>query len=434
MSHPSDAAARETALQRAVTAWIVTGLVFMLLPGTFLGVWNLVAISAQHTAARIDPAWIQAHGHAQIFGWLGSFILGIGFYSLSKMAGLGRFPIHRVWMSWALWTAGVLLRWLTNVYLVAWRVALPVSAVLELAGFLTFFVTVSRHSREHEPAVKAEASSGVWVRLVVAGTLGFLASLLANLATAIGSSIAGITPAIPHAVDQRLLAIFSWTFLVVTVWGFNARWLPVFLGLPNPHGRLLMAALVIDVAAAVAALLGFWTAATVLFLIAAVVSTEALRVFRRSVQPPKTQGVHWSFPWFVRAAYVWLLASAFIAVAAAVGDKAGGLWGASRHALTVGFLSTMVFAVGQRVLPAFCGMRILFSPRLMFLTLLLLNLGCLLRVSSEIGAYESYLPALWPLLPLSAVTEMAAVTVFAVNLLVTFRQAPPHLRLVKLAA
>ena len=70
---------REMALQRAVTVWIVTGLLFMLLPGTFLGAWNLIEISDGRTAAELDPAWIQAHGHAQIFGWIGSFILGIGF-------------------------------------------------------------------------------------------------------------------------------------------------------------------------------------------------------------------------------------------------------------------------------------------------------------------------------------------------------------------
>jgi hypothetical protein len=87
----------------------------------------------------------------------------------------------------------------------------------------------------------------------------------------------------------------------------------------------------------------------------------------------------------------------------------------------------MVFAIGQRVLPAFCGMRVLFSPKLMFAALLLLNTGCLLRVGSEIGAYEGYLPALWPLLPVSAIIEMTAVTVFALNLLLTFRQQPAHL-------
>jgi len=78
----------EAALQRSVTAWIVTGLLFLLLPGTFLGAWNLIAISSLHGAQHLDPAWIQAHGHAQIFGWIGSFILGIGFYSLSKMGGM----------------------------------------------------------------------------------------------------------------------------------------------------------------------------------------------------------------------------------------------------------------------------------------------------------------------------------------------------------
>jgi uncharacterized protein involved in response to NO len=50
-----------------------------------------------------------------------------------------------------------------------------------------------------------------------------------------------------------------------------------------------------------------------------------------------------------------------------------------------------------------------------------------LRVASEVGAYEGYLPSLWSLLPVSAVTEMTAVTIFAVNLLVTFRQLPAHL-------
>jgi hypothetical protein len=72
-------------------------------------------------------------------------------------------------------------------------------------------------------------------------------------------------------------------------------------------------------------------------------------------------------------------------------------------------------------------MRVLFSPRLMFACLALLNAGCALRVGSEIGAYEGYMPALWPLLPVSAITEMTAVMLFAVNLILTFRQPPAHL-------
>ena len=36
---------RETQLQRLVSFYIVTGMLFMLLPGTFLGVLNLISIS-----------------------------------------------------------------------------------------------------------------------------------------------------------------------------------------------------------------------------------------------------------------------------------------------------------------------------------------------------------------------------------------------------
>ena len=74
--------AREKALSRLLMAYISAGLAFMLLPGTFLGVWNLISIADRHAADSVPPAWIQAHGHAQIFGWIGSFILGIGFYSI----------------------------------------------------------------------------------------------------------------------------------------------------------------------------------------------------------------------------------------------------------------------------------------------------------------------------------------------------------------
>jgi len=79
--------ARESSLSRLLMAYVSSGVVFMLFPGTFLGVWNLIQISGRESARSISPAWIQAHGHAQVFGWVGSFILGIGFYSIPKLQG-----------------------------------------------------------------------------------------------------------------------------------------------------------------------------------------------------------------------------------------------------------------------------------------------------------------------------------------------------------
>ena len=65
----------------------------------------------------------------------------------------------------------------------------------------------------------------------------------------------------------------------------------------------------------------------------------------------------------------------------------------------------------------------------MLASLLLLNVGCILLVVSEIPAYEGFAAAqwFWHLLPVFAVMELTAVTLFAANLIVTFCRPPAHL-------
>lgn len=411
--------ASDASLRKVVTAFIAGGLVFMLLPGTFLGVWNLLSISAQHTVASLPPAWMQAHGHAQIFGWLGSFILGIGFYSLSKMGKPPQSAVSRGWWSFALWTAGVLLRWAVNITEWHWRVGLPLSALLELAGFLTFFRTVSGHKAAGVEGA-ARPKREPWMLVVMASTFGFLVTLLANVAVTADAAIRGGGPAIAMVLDQRLLMLPTWLFLVPTVWGFNARWLPVFLGLRPLRRRFLYAAVAFGWLASACMLCGWPLVAAVLLAPAALSAVIALGVWERGVQAAKLNGVHASFPAFVRGAYGWLLIAAAMSVLAALADREGGIWGASRHALTVGFLATMVFAIGQKILPAFCGARVLFSTGVMFASLLLLTLGCALRVICEPLAYEGVAAWAWHALPCSAVIELTAVTLFALNLAFTF--------------
>ncbi|MGB9204012.1 MAG: hypothetical protein WCB94_08545 [Terriglobales bacterium] len=415
--------ARETSLSRLLMLYIGTGLVFMLLPGTFLGVWNLIAISSRRAADSVSPAWIQAHGHAQIFGWIGTFILGIGFYSIPKLRRMKLFALSVVWSSWALWTSGVTLRWLTGGYQWHWRVLLPLSAVLELAAFVIFFRTVSGHRPQDSGKGKEKLDAWVWV--VIAGSIGLLLTLLINLGASLFLALRGASPELPPDFDQRFLVLQTWGFLVPFVWGFSAKWLPVFLGLRPVRGRVLLLAVAVNSAGVIAAMAGWMRAAVFLLLGGIVVAIWALRFFERTQQPAKVKGVHASFPIFVRLAYVWAMVAAALGIWASWVEDSHGIWGASRHALTVGFLATMVFSVGQRILPAFSGMRLLFSTKLMFLALLTLNAGCLLRVSSEVLAYQGFAGWAWAWLPVSALTEMTAVTLFAVNLFATFAQRPP---------
>lgn len=421
----AEAVLREKALQKLVTAFICTGLLYMALPGTFLGVWNLIAISDHRAAHSLSPAWIQAHGQAQIFGWIGTFIIGIGFYSLSKMGRVMPFAISRGWWSWALWTLGIAIRWIAGVYGSYWRLLLPFSAALQLAGFLVFFVTIRKHRAPRELSGRPQKME-MWMRLILASTLIFLAALLLNLGGALYVGLHETSPAFPQALDQGLLLVSTWGFVLVTVWGFNARWLPIFLGLAQPNSRGLLAALITLLVGIAAGLASAPVVCSLLLIVASFLAATALHVFRPGIQPPKLQGIHPSFTYFVRGAYGWLLIAAVLSLGAVLFDRNGGITGASRHALTVGFLATMVFAIGQRVLPAFCGMHVLFSKRLMFFALLLLTIGCVLRVSCEIPAYDYNWAPAWGLLPVSAITELTAVALFAINLIVTFLRPPAH--------
>jgi len=415
-------AARELRLSRLLIAYIASGLFFMLLPGTFLGVWNLLAISSHRSVETVSPAWIQAHGHAQVFGWIGNFILGIGYYSIPKLRRMKPFGLWAPWTSLAMWSSVVTLRWLAGVYEWHWRVLLPLSAALEIVAFLIFLPIVSSHRPATERASQSPTKFDEWILVVITGCIGWLAALVINLLSSVFLAWHGLSPVLPHGFDQRLLVLETWGFLVPFIWGFSAKWLPVFLGLRALHSRKLLWAVVLNSAGVIAALFGQLLFATVLLLLALVVAIYTLRLLDLRERPPKIKGVHVSFSTFVRVAYVWAFVSAILAIWASATVDSAGIWGASRHALTVGFVATMVFCVGQRVLPAFSGMRLLFSTKLMFAALALLSIGCVLRVGSEVLAYQGFARAAWSWLPVSAIIEMTAVTIFAVNLAMTFTQ------------
>ena len=414
------AIAREQSLSRLLMTYILTGLVFMLLPGTFLGVWNLIKISSREAVESIAPAWIQAHGHAQLFGWVGTFILGIGFYSIPKLRKLKPFALWEGWLCWTLWVVGVTTRWLSNIHPWEWRVLMPLSASLEAVGFLIFFQAVGSH-RPSRGVPKAWES---WIFVVIAATLGLLVSLALNLGASIQLALHGTSPAFPHEFDQRYLIVSTWGFLVPMVWGFSSRWLPVFMGLRPLRNPLLLVAVGLNTAGVVAGFFEHSTAAGVLLLGGATMAIVAIRFFERPAKPAKTINVHGSFPIFIRIAYGWLLIAAALGIWASHAGEAPGIWGASRHALTVGFIAAMVFCVGQRILPSFCGMRVLWSARLMLVMLVLLMTGCALRVASEILAYQDYAAWAWKVLPVSALIELTAVTLFAINLILTFLRPP----------
>jgi uncharacterized protein involved in response to NO len=397
--------------------WILSGLFFMALPGTLLGFSNLMAISAHHGPGSMPAAWMEGHGHAQVFGWIGSFILGIGFYS---QPARGRSALRIPAICFAFWTSGVLLRWFANIYGWHWRPLLVISSGLELGAMLLFLYAASHHQR----STRADGSGRkqplqAWMIAVLFSTFGLTAAVVFNFVECLRLARTAATPSFPHVLDQKYLVILGWAFLAPVVWGFSARWLPTFLAIGQPRGKVLLGALLLDTAAVILGACGVLVPATIMIAAAVLTVVFALRLTERTHGRAKVEGIHASFPAFVRLAYAWLVVAAGMSVWAALSDIHGGIWGASRHALTVGFAATMVFSIGPRILPHFCGVTRLFSKMLMLASLLLLQTGCLLRVSSEPLAYEGFARFAWHVLPVSGMLELAGVLVFALNMAAT---------------
>lgn len=409
-------------------AFAATGLFFMLVPGTLLGVMNLITISGHQAAGTASAAWVQAHGHAQFFGWIGTFILGIGYHSLPRHRLVHIAGIDERWLCLALWTAGVLLRWGAGTAPAPWRAMLVAGSVCELCAFLLFL----RASSGHRPADDTARRPEAWAVVVIAGTFGLLVSLVANVAVSAWVAYGADAPVFPPEANRRILAVALWAFLVPFVWGFTARWIPRMIGTPEPSSSKLLLATATCFAGVVLYCAGLFTAGAAALLVSTVIATVSLRLYARRSADVGHDGIP---PWSataVRVAYVWMLIGASLGLLAAInGSPTTGMLGAYRHAMTVGFLSVMVFTVGPVVLPVFAGGRPIFSLALARAALVILNIGCTLRVVSQIAAYDANAPWAWHVLPVSALVELVAVCAFAANLGITM--ASPRVTRARLA-
>jgi uncharacterized protein involved in response to NO len=417
--------APERRAARVLAAFILTGLCFLALPGTLLGVWNLISISEHQASNAVSPAWIQAHGQAQLFGWVGTFILGISLYSLPKFRGHPLKHFGAAWIVWASWTAGVTWRWWVGVSARNWRPGLVASGVLELVAYAlvihTLFFVPGGKSQEGE-VKKAPSDLGSWLGIFGFAALGL--ALLINLGVCIYVAATASLPVYPALADRTFLLIALWGFAVPIAWGYSTKFVTIFLGLETPlhhRARWLCAGIA---GLVVSAILRQFVLADALILALTVTAIWTLRISRPSARPPKLLGVYRLYPIFVRLAYAWLGVGAVLGLLADVIPAETGLGGASRHAVTVGFLATLIFAIGPRILPSFLSGRELYSSRLMAASLWALNAGCLLRVSSEAVAYSAG-GAAWTILPVSALLELSAVVIFVANLGMTLKQPIP---------
>jgi uncharacterized protein involved in response to NO len=304
--------------------------------------------------ARWRPL-VQAHGHLQIGGWLGLFIVGMAFRMAPRFAGQPLRFARLTPPTLALLLAGLLGRTVAQpwVDLPGMRILLTASVLAELAGALVFATILITTLR---PVMRTVAPAP----LFMLGAAGLAVQALLGVLWIPGVDAGA--PAIPMNRNEVLLAVQFYVFVLPFVLGVMSRALPTFFkhASPTPARTTMIAlALIAGTACLAASELDAAgtrvTAAGLLLLAGALAAGVAMTGAWRKAERLRPSARHVAL--LLRSALVWLALSA--ALLAVTGIEA--LWtgdrpapyraDAVRHMLALGGFSMLVTGMSQLVLP-----------------------------------------------------------------------------------
>jgi uncharacterized protein involved in response to NO len=388
------------------------------------GGFVLAAVLTLTRAFRVPGGvwWLalaQAHGHLQLYGWAGLFVLGVAFHFLPRLRGVGL--AFAEWIPWLLaaLVTGIILRGVSQPLLAAngagiWRVGLVASGALELVAFAGLLAMVVTTAIQGPPFATRPALLktlpfliGVFASLGLAAISNFINTLGANIALPVG-----LVPATGDAINVTLGLL---GFLVPMALTMSAQTLPMYAGLePFPRQFFLPLALSYFGGLALALIgmlfgLGWLTglgtlmvgAVLILFVslfmrlmmtrgklpqrvakLAPTPETAAYN-YRRQVSTERTN--YGPFVGLVASAYTWAIIGGALLVidgiAGAFGADAPFSPDAARHSLALGFIALLICGIAPRMVPGFSGGHIL-SAKLVTATLWLGNSAAVLRVGS----------------------------------------------------
>lgn len=409
--------------------FVAAALVVTLTLGAGWGALLLIEVGRQGSWSAPAPGEVVAHGAAQFWGFIVPFIIGVAVTFLPRTTARPR-P-GRVWLALLL---GALLAGVVGDF--AWSLALGrlpwlglASGSAELAAALGFLaISVQQMGgKARAPWARSILASGAW--MIVWAVVGMASR---------GRAWAAGPGAFSESERRLALELALFGFAMNAVHGFGQRLLPGMLGGGGPRRGAVTAAFVLNnlgVAALVAS--HVWRPSLCAALGAVgvaggaaawAIGMRAFRGARRSA--PRPEAGPFFLVRYIQLAGFWLLAGLALLVAGEVSAALRGVepprayLGATRHALTVGFLTTLILGVGQRLIPILSH-DLLAWPRLVVPTFALIAVGNALRVVGELATLK------WPVwfrfLPISALLELTALSLFAANAFRTMWPPPDPL-------
>jgi hypothetical protein len=411
------------------------GIVTVLTLGAVWGAYLLLRIAAGGSFSAAGLHEINAHGHAQIFGWVGLFVMGFAYQAFPRFKHTKLAYPRLAATTLAAMVIGIVGRSISQPLVGSmpelWSVAVASSA-LEVFAIVTFAALILITWRQSGKPL------AFYDYYIVCALFWFVAQ-------AIYESIY-LTATLFVTGDDLTHLVATWQaplrdvqihgFALLMILGVSQRIFHHIYALPQPSPRksaiilpLLNLALVGEVAGLILmrtldrAAAGLWYASALLLAVCVVVLLKDWRIFSRAEDKDRSLK-------FLRAAYIWLLISMAMLVflpiyqfgvlrtlapdsEAAVSGFSHAFYGATRHAITVGFVSMMIVGVAAKVVPTLNGVSTqVLSP--LWGPFVLINLGCAVRVIGQ--TLTDFSPIAFPFAGVSGLLEVTGLAMWGVHL------------------
>jgi len=411
--------------------FLASALAISLTLGATWGAWLLWEMGYQGSFDAVPVAHVIAHGEAQMWGFVGLFILGIACRYLPGTTGRSR--LSRFWHSTLLVVtlAGVIGGFVWALWPTIWPNLGPISgaAFLITAGIYSGFVWQQVRAKLAETWARFLVMSAGWL-VVWAGWTFWLRWQYAQ----VGPN--------EYRLAERLtlISLSLAGFVLSSIYGFGLRLLSGLVATQPPNPHLIETTFWLHLLSVAATSVGWWrewpfcsAVGTLGWVGGAISYALAFGGFRRRRTFPHRPelGPRWADR-YVQLAFFWLCGGSLLLA----GGELHSWWtqqptphawvGAARHALTVGFTATLIMGVAQRLVPVL-EHTVLRWPWLCVPMWISVALGNLWRVSTELGTLVY--PACFRWMPFSAVLELAALVMLSAVLLRTmWRPEDPLLR------
>ncbi len=358
----------------------------------------------------------QAHGHLQLYGWAGLFVLGVAYHFLPRLRGAPLQKPKYLQTLVPIFLSSLTLRAIGQTLLSGENATVAsfmviISAILEFVA-ITGFIYLFAISLAQGPQLSEKRAFASISILLVGNAIALEASAIVNLAAVFQKDLYTFG-VYPYTFDQVNVTLGLLGFLVPMAIAMSAQSLPMYAGLNAFPRKMMLALSVVYEIGLLTEIIGLFLGNLsvqgwgYLFIGGSAVTFIGVfmqMMLQRGKTPPKIASLakdpvklqanyrnqlslqkqsYGPFVGLVASAYLWALIGAVSSIIIAAGlIFQQTFWlpiDASRHSFTMGFIAMLIGGISARMIPGFSG-GMLRSAKYITAMLIVGNLAAAARV------------------------------------------------------